>query len=136
MQGTIPGDLWPFPPDPFRRVKLKLWLNKIFRAASSEVVLETQVGPHNLMAPSVQSMAASGEVPRHAAQCSAFGRCLQAAAQLAESIKRTVRRFRRSARTAEEMSLCLLTRTVHKLPVIGVAKLPAAGGTAPSFERL
>lgn len=47
-----------------------------------------------------------------------------------------VRWFHWSARTADEMSLCLLTRTVHKLPIIGIAKLLSAGGTASSFKRL
>lgn len=98
-------------------------LSKIFRAAGSEVALETQVEP------------CPGRFPRRQLDAQHLGDVHKERRKWPKA-SGALRGSFVGAHTADEMSLCLLTRTVHKLPIIGIAKLPAAGGTAASFKRL
>lgn len=118
----------------FHRMKLELLLNKIFKAARSDVVLEAQVG--------AQELAVLHLEPG----------CIWGGSQAGRSVLHTPVTFFGSGTSDQELRehgeallehrhsrwdvTLLLTRTVHKLPIIGTAELLAAGGTATSFKGL
>lgn len=116
-------------------MKLEQLLNKISSAAPSDVVLEIQMGAQDLTVPSSGAWLYLGRFPGRQVDAPHASDVFLAAAPVAKS-SASVARLCWSTHTADEMSLCLLTRTVHKLPIIGTAKFLAAGGTAASFKGL